>query len=457
MRRSPLTIACFAMLLLNVSLASAQATKPPAPPSKAEQDAAIKKDADAEAELQKTLARSGNDRAALVRNLKDYLEKFPDAPRKAGVYRAIVESCQQLHDDPCALDYAERLIAVVPDDSEMMLLAVDLLRQRKDEASLTRASGYVSRVLDHVEKSTPDERPARESVAEWQARESKLRSVLYYLRGQVEREQLDYASASKDLEKSYSVVPNALAAELLGEIDELRKESTQAVAEYTLAFVLPEIGPTGKVDRQEVRMKLGNVWRQVHGSDQGLGEEILATFDRAEAERAASLRAADSGATAAAKNRAADEAANKDAKEPFALVLRNTDGSRIPLEPMRGKVVVLSFWATWCGPCRLLEPMLIKISKAYADNSSVAFLAVNTDEDESQVAPFLAEEKWDIPIAFADGVDDFLKVETLPTVIVFGRDGKVLYRANGLDPEGFSASLTTAIQDALAAPGAPAH
>ncbi len=414
----------------------------------------IKKDADAETELQKTIARSGNDRAALVHNLKDYLERFPDAPRKAGVYRALVESCQQLHDDACALDYAERLIAIEPDDSEMMLIAVDLLRQQKEDASLTRASGYVTRVLDRVEKSTAEERPARESVAEWQERESKLRSVLYYLRGQVERSQLDYSAAAKDLEKSYSVEPNALAAELLGEIDELKKESAQAVAEYTLAFVLPEIGPTGKVDRQEVRMKLGNMWRQVHGSDQGLGDEILATFDRVEAERAAASRSANLAATAAARNKEADQAANRDAKEIFSLVVRNIDGTRMPLEPLRGKVIVLSFWATWCGPCRLLEPMLIKVAKAYSDNSSVAFLAVNTDEDESQVAPFLAEEKWDIPIVYADGLDDFMKVETLPTVIVFGRDGKVLYRANGLDPDGFSASLTTAIQDALAAANA---
>jgi len=439
-------------ILAFAEAAISQSPKPTTSTEKAQQDAIIKKDADAETELQKTIARSGNDRAALVRNLKDYLDRFPDAPRKAGVFRAIVESCQQLHDDACALDYAERLIAVEPEDSEMMLLAVDLLRQQKDDASLTRASGYVTRVLDRVEKSSPDDRPARESVSDWQGRESKLRSVLYYLRGQVERSQQDFPAAAKDLEKSYSIAPNALAAELLGEIDELKKESTQAVAEYTLAFVLPEIGPTGKVDRQEVRMKLGNVWRQVHGSDQGLGEEILATFDHLETERTAAARAADLGATAAARNKAANEAANKDAKETFALVVRNPDGSRMPLESLRGKVVVFSFWATWCGPCRLLEPMLIKISKAYASNSSVAFLAVNTDEDETQVAAFLAEEKWDIPIAFADGLDDFLKVETLPTVMVFARDGKALYRANGLDPDGFSASLTSAIQDALAAP-----
>src|SRR6202050_1509666 len=111
MPRFPLTVFLFG-LLVAASVASAQETKSGAPSTKEQQDAAIKKDADAEAELQKVIARSGNDRAALVRNLKGYLERFPDAPRKAGVYRALVEFCQQLQDIACALDYAERLVAV---------------------------------------------------------------------------------------------------------------------------------------------------------------------------------------------------------------------------------------------------------------------------------------------------------------------------------------------------------
>src|ERR1700733_5276642 len=96
-------------------------------PPKNDQQSAAKKDAYAELDLQTALASAGNDSAALVRNLKAYLEKYPDAPRKAAVYRALVEACDQVRDNDCALDYAERLIAIRPDDSDMMLLAVNLL------------------------------------------------------------------------------------------------------------------------------------------------------------------------------------------------------------------------------------------------------------------------------------------------------------------------------------------
>jgi thiol-disulfide isomerase/thioredoxin len=118
---------------------------------------------------------------------------------------------------------------------------------------------------------------------------------------------------------------------------------------------------------------------------------------------------------------------------------------------MKGKVLVLSFWATWCGPCRELEPLFNEVARAYDQNSSIVFLAVNTDEDESHVASFVAREKWDAPVIFADGLDHFMKVETLPTVIILNGNGEIVYRTGGLAPEGFAQSLGAAIQSALGA------
>lgn len=406
---------------------SAKAAPVPAAPAK--------NDVAAEVALEKTLSASGSDRAALVRNLEQYLLQYPDAPRRAGVYRALVEACEQLQDDACALNYAERLVAIQPEDSDMMLVAVEYLQRQGDDASLTRAAGYITRVVDRVEKSVPEQRAPRQSIAEWQQQQNNLRTVLYYVRGQVEDTQHDYDAAKKDLEKSYSIHANAPAAEMLGEIAELKDDPWKAIDEYTLAFVLPDSGPPGKVDRRQIRQKLGNVWRGVNGSEQGLGEEILAAYDRLITPTAA----------------ASPAAVNKDAKDTFAFVLRRLDGTPMSLSTLKGKTVVLSFWATWCGPCQELEPMLIQVAKSYTGNPDVAFLAVNTDEDEAQVAPFLQREKWDIPIAFADGLDDFLKVESLPTVIVLDHDGKIVYRVGGLDLAQFSGSLNTALQNTLAA------
>jgi thiol-disulfide isomerase/thioredoxin len=414
-------------------VAFAQNAAPDQPPSKNSSDSISKKDADPELALQKALSDAGNDRAAVVRNLKAYLQKYPDSPRKAAVYRAIVESCEQLQDNACSLEYAERFVALHPDDSEMMMLAVGILQEQGDDTSLERASGYVSRVLDRVEKSSVAEKPARVSTEAWQQHHDELVAALYSLRGQIEKSQKNYEAAEKDLQKSYAVKPNAMAAEQLGEIAELRHDQTKAINEYLIAFVLPDDGTSGKVDRRDVRKKLGNLWRQAHGSEQGLGEAVLTMYDRV--------------GTPAPKPGA--ETRNQNAKDTFEFVLRKLDGSAVPLAAEKGKTLVLSFWATWCGPCRELEPEFAQVAKNYAGNPQIDFYAVNTDEDEAAVVPFLAHEKWSVPSVYADGLDVFMKVESLPTVVIIDRAGKISYRADGFMPDGFPETLTAAIQAAM--------
>jgi thiol-disulfide isomerase/thioredoxin len=425
-----------AALLLAFTPAAHAQNSPPAAAAAAPTDKISKKDADPETELQKAIADAGNDRGALVRNLKNYLKRFPDAPRKAAVYRALVESCEQVQDNACALEYAEQLIAVRPDDSEIMMLAVGLLQQQGDEASLTRASGYVTRVLDRVEKSQPTDKSPRMSLQDWHDNQDQLRAALYNLRGQIEKSQHDYDAAAKDLHMSYAIHPSAVAADQLGELAEMRRDLATAIDEYMLAFVLPESGPAGKVNRRDVRKKLGNVWRQVHGNEDGLGQAVLAAYD---------LQGAAGVPTSAPASR------NKDAKDTFGFALRKLDGTPVLLSAAKGKVLVLSFWATWCEPCRELEPEFVSVAKSYAGNNDIVFYAVNTDEDQSLVPQFVAHEKWDVTAVYADGLDDFMKVDSLPTVMVLDRNGKIIYRINGFPPEGFTENLNTAIQSATGA------
>ena len=433
--RSAFLLAFLAAALFLSGASRAQEPNASAPSSKAAQDAEAKKQAEAEAELQKALADAGDDSAALVRDLTAYLTRFPDSPRRPSIYRALVEACQQIRNNNCALDYAERFIALRPDDSQMMLLATSLLQKKGDDASLVRASGYVSRVLDRVEKAPPDEKPSSESLAEWQDGHAQLLAALYYVRGEIETSQKNYDAATKDLQKSNSSRPNALAAEKLGEIAELRNDPAAAIDEYALAFALPENGPAGSADRRDLRLKLGNVWRHVHGGDQGLGDAILAAYDRAYPAQSDAAKA--------------PAARNKDAKDAFEFVVRRMDGTPLPLAPLKGKVVVLSFWATWCEPCQELEPLFNQVAMNYVGNADVAFFAANTDDDETQVPPFVASQKWDVPVIYADGLDDFMKVDSLPTILILGRTGNIVYRVGGLPPEGFSESLAAAIQSAL--------
>src|ERR1700726_3394161 len=93
-------------------------------------------------ELQAAVQQAGNDRAALVRNLEGYLAKYPDSPRRAPIYRALLESEMQLQNQKRALEYAEQILAMSPEDTQTLYLAATLLEGMPDDASQTRAIGY---------------------------------------------------------------------------------------------------------------------------------------------------------------------------------------------------------------------------------------------------------------------------------------------------------------------------
>jgi thiol-disulfide isomerase/thioredoxin len=387
--------------------------------------------------LQQAISKSGNDRAALVRNLEAFLKEYPDSRQRPQIYRALVEASLQLRDNARSAGYAERIVALSPDDISMTILAIQLLEQSGDEAALRRATTYATRVLEFVERSSAADKSPKISQEEWATERKRDRTSVLTLRGRLELKLKDTVAAQKDFEASYVILPSAAAAEQLGEIAEMKKDSTGAIQQYARAFALAD-ATNGTSGRRETRQKLGNVWRLAHGSDDGLGEYLLRTYDDV------------SQASIAAKPKK-----NADAREPADFTLRKApEGTAFSLEGTKGKVLVINFWATWCGPCHALEPLFARVAADFQANPDVLFLAANCDEDESLVAPYLAEDKPRTPVVFADGLDRYFTVNSFPTVIVFDRAGKIAYRSNGFEPDTFEPNLAAAVRGALAPPSA---
>src|SRR5260221_509092 len=383
-------------------------------------------------ELQQTIEAAGNDRAALVRNLENYLQKYPQAPERPQIFRALVEACLQLRDTPKAASYAERIVSLTPEDMSITLLAIQLLEKTGDDAALHRALNYSSRVIEYVKNSSDNEKSPRVSPEEWATEKKRDESSLLLLRASLESKLRDNTSARKDAEASYALLPNSPAAEKLGELAELDRNYPAAITQYSRAFSLAD--PTVKNDhRRELRQKLGNAWRLFRSSDAGLGDFLLATFDEVST----------TAATPKLKRNAA-------AKEAFDYMLRKAPaGADFPLSAQKGKVLVVNFWATWCGPCRALEPLFEKVATEFSGNENVLFLAADCDDDESLVAPYLDEVKPRIAVVFADGLDTFFRVDAFPTVIVLDRSGKIAYRSDGFGDPAFTENLSAAVHNAL--------
>src|SRR5437763_745311 len=138
--------------------ALAQNEKRPSSKAAASRQDAPSKQPSPEEQLQQAFNNSGNDRVALVRNLEAFLKENPDSRQRPQVYRALVEACLKLRDNARAAAYAERIVALSPDDISMTILTIQLLQRNGDEAALRRAINYATRVLEFVERRSAGEK-----------------------------------------------------------------------------------------------------------------------------------------------------------------------------------------------------------------------------------------------------------------------------------------------------------
>lgn len=130
------------------------------------------------------------------------------------------------------------------------------------------------------------------------------------------------------------------------------------------------------------------------------------------------------------------------------LVAGEGAGDRVALSSLRGRVVLLDFWASWCGPCRMSIPRLNEVHARYGDR--VEMLGVNVESDRA--GPFVAmahrsfraefpslhDQGWQAQSAF--------EVDRLPTVLILDRQGVVRWGTHGVpDPDEVAAALDEAL------------
>jgi len=138
-----------------------------------------------------------------------------------------------------------------------------------------------------------------------------------------------------------------------------------------------------------------------------------------------------------------------DGKAAPVIALEDLSGKKVSLAGYRGKAVLVNFWATWCGPCRIETPWLVELRDKYA-GQGFEILGVDTEaedlkpddkagwaKDRAAVGKFVAEEKVDYPVLInGDSIADaYGGLDDLPASFFVDRNGKVVAATVGLTSE----------------------
>jgi thiol-disulfide isomerase/thioredoxin len=382
--------------------------------------------------LMEALTDANNSVPDVIRVLEDFLQKYPATTQRGEIERLLARAAVDGKDDARTILYGERVLATSPDDMLLLDRVARALLAAGGRANAEKSLKYSRAFAVNIEKAPP---PGDDSARKQEERDrGQARALLYQSRGQAILG--NKAEASELAARSYSIYPCEEGAHESGRALEALGKIKEAAERYADAFAIPD-SRASDADRAEDRRKLAELYRQLHHSEKGLGDLTLAAYDRTSAlvdSRHEKLAALDP---------------NFAAIDPMQFSLSGLDGAKLKLASLKGSVVVVDFWATWCVPCRAQHPLYERVLERFKARTDVVFLSIDTDEDHNLVPSFLDRNRWNHKVYFEDGLQRMLQVTSIPTTILFDRNGRVASRMNGFLPDKFVDQLTERIESAL--------
>lgn len=383
-------------------------------------------------ELRDALAEAGNSAVDFARVLEQHLAKYPDTPQRPELELALVKAALESKDDRRVLIWGEKVLARNMDDPRILERVSRILLIGDDKDSAERALKYsrrfeeIMRVLDKEDLPPATNRALRAEEID----KALSRALVFQARATGNLGKI--AEALVLAGKGFETYPTADSAREVGKWLVKAGRESEAIPHYADAFALAD------TDRLKDRAKLAELYRKAKNSEAGLGDIVLEAFDRTDALMAARNDA----------QRQLDP--NVSLTNAMDYTITGLDGAKLQLASLRGKVVIMDFWATWCGPCRAQHPLYEIVKQKYAASKDVVFLAIATDEDHALVAPFLTAQKWNKNnVYFEDGLSNFLRVSSIPATLIMDKQGRVYSRMNGFLPDRFVAMLSDRIKEAL--------
>jgi thiol-disulfide isomerase/thioredoxin len=396
---------------------SAQAPAPVKPPTEDEA-------------LEESLAEAGSSAVEYSRTLERHLKRYPNSEKKSEIVRVLAQAALEQRDAKRLLLYGVPVL----DDGNRNLALMDYvcraLLERAAEGDAAKALVYARRmsvIAGEQRKEFAEDKSFKMSRARRMEELDAAMGRALWHEARALRMTGEKIAALEAIEKSWAAAPlEDTARERSAQFESLGQKR-EAAGAFADAIATGGLDLTDSADRLRLQTLAG---------DQA-GSVLLEAWARSETrnrEREARFREADP---------------NFGAKRILDYTLSATEGAPLPLKSLLGKVVVIDFWATWCGPCRAQHPLYEEVKRRFANRKDVVFLAISTDENRESVPGFLESMGWPKLAYYDDGLASSQRISSIPTTMILDKEGGVASRLHGFSADRFVDMLTARIREAL--------
>jgi thiol-disulfide isomerase/thioredoxin len=379
----------------------------------------------------------------LTRGLEEHLKKYPDSPRRAEIEASLYKTAVESNDTARILTYGEKQLAGHPQNElEILDHVIRALLASDDEESAKKALAWSARYEAGIQDMRARAPEGHTTKAQWADLADRGMARQLVLKARATGNLGGAREAATLATQAWMLDPDAENGSEIAKWSAKLGNDAEAIEYYAGAAMIEDArAPWSK--REFDRQRAGELYAKLHASQEGLGEVFLRAWDRdakALKDRTARYKAMDS---------------NYGETEVYGFTLpgggNNPPAAKtLDLSKLKGKTVVMDFWATWCMPCIAQHPLIERVKAKYAGAADVVFLSLDADDDHSVVAPFLAAQKWKQPVYLEAGLAGLLNTASLPTIVVIDGKGQASSRMSGFNTDSFERILSTRIDEARA-------
>jgi thiol-disulfide isomerase/thioredoxin len=127
------------------------------------------------------------------------------------------------------------------------------------------------------------------------------------------------------------------------------------------------------------------------------------------------------------------EVRNVEEQNSFNGSFKNINGETVSVSDLKGKVVIMNFWATWCPPCIAEMPSLQKLHEDLQSEKDIVFMAIEVDQNIEKAAKFMAKNKYSLPLYTVDSdLPEELHTNSIPMTVILAKNGDIVGKQVGM-------------------------